>query len=468
MMPSYRPEPFHALVCETLERVVSGEIRKVMLFAPPQHGKSQIASVMFPAFYAGVLPDNPMIITSYAASLAEDKSRQVREIVTGSDYQEVFPGIALKEDSKAVGLWKIAGHRGQMLAVGVGGAITGHPGLLGLIDDPFENWKSSQSQTIREDVWNWYQTTFRTRIWEGGAIILIMTRWHEFDLAGMILNSPGAEEWTVLRLPALAESQQIRDKNNLACAIPAGLPDPLDREEGEPLTPKRFSLKYMLELKRDVGTLAWNAEYQGAPRAPEGNRIKRSWFDIVEDIPSGPHIYRIRAWDKAATARSEDKNADYTAGVLIAYDELYDLFYIEDIFHGQWGIKERDDEIDRAALKDYVLYGSGMVVTNPVIIWHEQEPGASGKQAALAMNARLRQYPVFCEVSSGSKQVRAEPFIAAAEGRRVKIKRARWNDEYLNELADFPNGAHDDMIDATSLGYNKLILRVKKKLMRVY
>src|SRR5262249_2639319 len=155
--------------------------------APPQHGKSQLVSIHLPACWLGRRPDDPIIFSSYAASLAESKSRQARRIVESDEFARLFPGITTSRESRAVNNWEISGHRGGMLAVGVGGPVTGHGGMLGIIDDPLENWEQAQSETIREKLWEWWRTTFRPRIWEGGSIVLVMTRWHEDDLAGRLL-----------------------------------------------------------------------------------------------------------------------------------------------------------------------------------------------------------------------------------------------------------------------------------------
>ncbi len=217
--PFYVADPAHALIARTLDAVVLGQISRLMIFAPPQHGKSHLASVSLPAFWLGRRPEAPVILSSYAASLAESKSRQARYLVESTEFQGLFPGIATRRDSRAVDHWELENHRGGLLAAGVGGPITGHGALLGIIDDPLENWEQAQSWTIREKIWDWYRTTFRTRIWEGGAIVLIMTRWHEGDLAGRLLADQASER-TVLRLPAVAESQQDRDANNKRLGLP--------------------------------------------------------------------------------------------------------------------------------------------------------------------------------------------------------------------------------------------------------
>lgn len=437
----YVVEPAHALIAATLDKVVAGEIRRLMIFAPPQHGKSELASVRLPAYWLGRRPDDPIILVSYAASLAESKSRQTRQIVESSEFGVLFPGIQTQPDSRAIDHWHLNGRRGGMLAAGVGGAITGHGAVLGIIDDPLENWQESQSATVRETAWEWYRTTFRTRVWEHGAIVLIMTRWHEEDLAGRLLAEQ-ASEWTVLRLPALAETQAERDEANRLLGLPQDQPDPLGRQPGEPLCPRRFSLEALQSLKRDVGSLGWGSQYQGVPRAPEGNLFKRGWFPVVESAPY--EARRIRYWDKSATAGG----GDFTVGLLLAWSS--GVYFIEDMVRGQWSSGERDAIIKKTADADARRYRHG------VGIWMEQEPGSSGKDSAAAATRLLAGHYIRHDRPTGSKEVRAQPFASQAEGGNVRLVRASWNTAYLDELTSFPNGAHDDAVDASSGAFAKL------------
>jgi len=441
--PRYLAERAHELIGETLDRVVAGELRRLMIFAPPQHGKSELASVRLPAYWLGRRPEDPVIIASYGASLAESKSRQARGILEGGEYGRVFPGIGTRQSSRAVQRWELEGHRGSLLAVGVNGPVTGHGAMLGIIDDPFENWKQAQSLVQRENVWEWYQTTFRTRIWEGGAIILIMTRWHEDDLAGRLLrHRPG--EWRVLRLPALAEGQAERDENNRRLGLPQGEADPLGREADEPLCPQRFSKAALLSLKADVGTRGWAAEYQGSPRPGEGLLFRREWFGVVDALPAGCRF--VRYWDKAG---SEGKG-DFTAGLLLAVapDGKY---YVVDVVRGQWSAAGREKIIRQTAKLDQERFGF-------VTIWLETEGGSSGKESSENTIGRLAGFAVHAEHPSGSKEVRAEPFRAQAEVGNVLLLRGAWNWAYLEELAAFPNGEHDDQVDTSSGAFNKLAL----------
>jgi len=440
--PGYVAEPAHELMAATLDKVVAGEITRLMVFAPPQHGKSELTSVRLPAYWLGTRPGDPVLLTSYAASLAESKSRQARAIVESQEFARLFPKVSTRRDSRSVSHWELAGERGGLLAVGVGGPVTGHGGLLGIIDDPFENWEQAQSQTIRDKVWEWYRTTFRTRIWEGGAIVLIMTRWHEDDLAGRLLAQQ-AGQWTVVRLPALAETQAERDENNKRLGLPMGQPDPLGRPPGEPLTPRRFSLAALLALKADVGSLGWAAEYQGTPRRPDGNRFKRPWFPVVAAAPAVAQ--RIRYWDKAGT---EDGGA-FTVGVLVALG-ADGVFYIEDVVRGQWSAYNREQVILQTAELDRRR--------GPVVTWLEQEPGSGGKDSAYDTVRNLAGYPVFLDRVSGDKETRAEPFAAQAEAGNVRLVAGPWNAGYIERVTGFPNERYKDEVDASAGAVNKLRL----------
>lgn len=440
---SYRADPVHELIAAYLDRVVAGELHRLMIFAPPQHGKSQLVSVHLPAFWLGRRPDDPVIITSYGADLAESKSREARDLVTGYEFRQVFPEVRLADDSRAVNEWMLAKpHRGKVVAAGVGGPVTGRGGLLGIIDDPHANWEQAQSLTMRNRIWDWYKGTFRTRIWEHGAIVIVLTRWHEDDLAGRLLSDQ-ASEWTVLRLPALAETQEQRDAVAQRWGLVGGQLDPLGREPNEPLAPSRFSRQALLSIQRDVGTLVWSAEYQGSPTQPEGTMFKRAWFKIVNSSPLREGDW-VRYWDKAAT---EDGGA-YTCGVLMQR-AINGKLYVVDLVRGQWSEFERETVIKQTAELDRDRYGL-------VNIWTEQEPGSGGKDSALATIRNLTGFAARADRPTGDKAVRANPLAAQAEAGNVHLVRAYWNSSYLDELAAFPNSKYKDQVDASSGALSKL------------
>lgn len=256
---------------------------------------SAATSEKFPAFWLGKRPNDSVIIASYGAELAEEKSRKVRDLVESDAYTNLFgrratqdaSPVEINAASRAVYKWHLAApYRGGVRSGGVEGPITGFPSKLGIIDDPVKDMKEAQSPTIRESVWTWYRSVFRTRVNEGGAIIIIMTRWAEQDLVGKLLADAEDNEWTVLRFTALAETQEERDRNNQFLRLPVGLPDPLGREPGEPLAPGRFSREELLKIRRDVGPIIWGALYDSVPRQREGGMFKRDWFSkTVTAIP---------------------------------------------------------------------------------------------------------------------------------------------------------------------------------------
>ena len=434
--PGYVAEPAHALIAQRLEAVIRGNIRRLMIFAPPQHGKTELVSVRFPAFWLANRPDDPVMLASYGATLAYAKSWESRSVVESPAFGNLFE-IGTDRASRARDHWRIDGHRGQMVAAGVGGPITGHGAMLGIIDDPIENWEQAQSQTIRDKHWDWFRSTFRTRIWEEGAIVLVMTRWHEDDLAGRLLQDQG-QDWAVLRLPAVAETQKERDESHRLLGLEAGQPDPLRRKPGDPLCPHRFSKKALAQIRRDVGSQAWHAEYQGVPRAPEGNRFKRAWFVLVDAAPT--EARRVRYWDKAGTAGG----GAYTAGVRMAVAD--GLFYVENVVRGQWSAGERERIIRQTAELD------GMDVTQIV----EQEPGSGGKESAEATVRNLAGYAVRADRVTGDKDVRIEPLAAQAEAGNLRVVRGPWNGAYIDEMCAIPSGQYRDQGDASAGAFNHL------------
>ena len=249
------------LLCHTLEAVERGDIRRVIVTMPPRHGKSEVVSKHLPAWYLGLHPDREVILTSYSAELAQDHSRVAREVLREQG-PPVF-GVSVAQDSAAVNRWGIEGHRGGMIAVGIGGSITGRGAHLAIIDDPFKGPEDSHSPTQRKRVIDWYRTVLRTRLAPGGAIIVIHTRWHKGDLVGHLLAEAevGGEQWTVIDLPAIAEEGDL-----------------LGRAPGAPLWPERFPLADLQELQRTLTTYWWQAVYQQKPGDPEGHQFKREYF----------------------------------------------------------------------------------------------------------------------------------------------------------------------------------------------
>ena len=381
---------------------------------------SESATVRYPIHRIQQDPALRVIVGAYNQRLASSFSRKARRVA-------VQVGIPFAADRKATEDWETE-EGGGLRAVGVGSGVTGAGGHLIVIDDPVKSRQEAESQSYRDRVWDWYRDDLYTRLEPKGAMVLIQTRWHVDDLAGRILASEDGPNWTVLRLPALAEEG-----------------DPLGRPVGAALCPDRYDETALAKIRTVLGSRSFAALYQGSPRAAEGGAIKTAFIQYVDAVPRA--ATRIRYWDKAATERG--KGGDASAGVLMARDDK-GLFYVEDVVVGQWSALERDQVIRQTAERDRQRYGG------EVSIWGEQEPGSGGKESAEAMVRLLAGHPIATERSTGSKEVRAQPFAAQCEAGNVKMLRGPWNADYISELSMFPMGDHDDQVDASSGAFNKL------------
>lgn len=409
--------PYLAHIRQHLDRVTSGEIKRLILTVPPRHGKTEMTTVRYPVWRLERNPELRVIVGAYNQILANKFSRKARRIAVQR--------MPLSNDRVAVEDWE-TGRGGGIRAVGVGSGITGVGADLLIVDDPTKSREEAESETYRERCWDWYTDDLYTRLEPGGAVILIMTRWHADDLAGRILASEDAPNWTVVNLPAIAEEN-----------------DPLGRELGQALCPERFDEEALAGIKTVLGSYSFNALYQGKPSAREGGMFKRAWLQIVKASPV--EGTRVRYWDKAGTAGGGAR----TAGVLMS-KSAEGIFYVEDVVKGQWSAGEREAVIKQTTQLDGQKYG-GRVET-----WVEQEPGSGGKESAEATIRNLAGYIVRAENVTGSKEVRAEPYAAQCEAGNVRLIEGPWNASYIEELASFPTGAFLDQCDASSGAFNKL------------
>lgn len=405
---------------QELDRVTRGEIDRLILTVPPRHGKSEMVTVRYPAWVLEQDPDKRVIVGSYNQTLANKFSRKTRNIVRQR--------VVLSTERAAADDWEIE-NGGGYRAVGVGAGVTGMGADLIIIDDPVKNRAEANSQAYRDRVWDWYTDDLYTRLEPGGAIICIMTRWHEDDLAGRLLLSEDAASWHVVNLPALAEDDDL-----------------IGRKPGAALCPERYDENALARLKKVLGN-SFYALYQQRPTAPEGDFFKRQWFEIVKAIPANCAF--VRYWDKAGTAG----DGDYTAGVLMARSQD-DRFFVGDVVRGQWAATERENIIKQTAELDRQRYGH-------VVTWWEQEPGSGGKESAEATSRNLAGFSGYFERVTGDKMTRAEPLAAQAGAGNVKLLQGPWNAGYLSELTTFPNGLHDDQIDGSSGAFNKLAQSVR-------
>ena len=395
-----------------LRSLTDGRINRLMLFLPPRHGKTEMTTIRYSAWRLERDPSRRVIIGAYNQTIANKFSRKIRKIAM-TRRVPIDPKRTASEE------WETL-DGGGLRAVGVGAGITGMGGDLIVIDDPVKNREEANSITYRDRVWQWYTDDLYTRLEPGGQMILIMTRWHEDDLAGRILASEDATNWHVVSLPAIAESD-----------------DMLGREIGDALCSDRYDLEALNSIKTAIGSRAFAALYQQRPIEQEGGMFKRSWFKFVDAAPGGR---TVRYWDKGATAGGGDP----TSGVKMS--ENNGRYFVENVISGQWGTNERDDVMLQAAHMD----------GHSVVLWIEQEPGSSGKDAFTYLAQKFSGYALHPDKVTGSKEIRVEPYAAQCEAGNVYLVRGSWNAAYIDQLCSFPNGAHDDMVDGSSGAFSKL------------
>lgn len=426
------------LIAGVLQRVADDELKRVMFFLPPRHSKTETISRLFMAYYLARHPDRWGGLASYAAELAHSISRDARELF-------VHGGGTIADDAGTIRRWRSIGPGGEaaggMWAAGVGGAMTGQGFHLGLIDDPVKNAEEAASAIIGRRNQNWYRSTFYTRAEPGAALVVVQTRWPgPGDLAGWLLEQEKVddeqpERWHVVSLEAVKEKEPMQVP--VSCTL-----EPDTRKEGEALCPERYPLERLVRIRARLTAFFWLALFQQRPVPREGGMLKRVWFPIV---PAMPHdvTAEIRFWDQAATPGG----GDWTSGCRMARTAK-GLFIIRDMVRGQWSSGERDKRIRQTAMLD----GAEVPIAG------EQEPGASGKDAAAAFIKLLTGFAVSVRPSTGDKTVRAGPLASAAEVGNVAMLVGDWNEPVLNQLAEFPYGKHDDDVDSIAGAFNKCSL----------
>lgn len=474
--PDYEIKWFHTVIADILDRVVRGLLpksdpdylpdapKRVIINMPPRNGKSELASRRMPAYALGRIPNLEIIATSYGADLATRMNRDVQTIIDSAEYARLFPETRLNNSnvrSVAYGqplrnsdIFEVVKHRGVYKSAGIGGAITGMGMRLGIVDDPIKNRDEAESEVYREKIWDWFTSTFYTRLMPFGAIVIMMTRWHDDDLVGRLLelekSDSKADKWLVIDFPA------IRDIEPDAAADPHAFEarklDP--RSLGDVLWPERYPLE-ILETMRVLNPDDFEALQQQRPVKPGGDLFPREKFVILDEITVFEDWEIVRYWDKAATA---DGGA-YTAGVLMAYDpqRRYGVnFIVIDVQRVQYDPFAREKLIKQTAQLDTHRFRND---PTRFTIWLEQEPGSGGKESALnTVIFTLPGYSVEYEAVTGEKSVRWKPYSAQVKAGNIGLLAGEYVQTYLNELSRLPAGKYKDQADASAGAFNKLAL----------
>lgn len=435
-----KPAPHHQLIINKLQQVQDGHIKRLMLFLPPGSAKSTYSTINFPPFYMQANPNKLVICASHAGDLAERFGRKVRNIIAEDSYKDLL-GVELKTDSKAAGRFETT-NNAELYAVGVGGSVTGRRGDLGIIDDPVKGRTEADSESVRDKLWEWYKSDFRTRLKPEAAIVIIQTRWHEDDLSGRILP----DDYDGRSGPVMARDGETWEVISLP--MEAGENDALGRKPGELLWPDWFTPQWVEQEKRSQGPRNWNSLYQQNPTPDDGTLFKRDDINWYKRKPKNLKYYITG--DYAVT----EDDGDFTE-ILVWGVDARDEVYLVDAFKG------KVDSLD--------------VVENLVDLIEEYGPMCSVAESGVIRRAieplikkRMRKRKVFTRLewlpTTGDKVAMSRGFQAMTQLGVIHFPIKDWAESLVGQLIKFPAGRHDDGVDACGLlgRYMDKIWKAKK------
>jgi predicted phage terminase large subunit-like protein len=412
--------PHHQLIAEKLDQVAAGDLRRLIISMPPRHGKSEMASVLFPAYWLGLNPIKQIIHVSYAAALSNEFARRVRSIVRDDpQYRRLFPEVALDPERQRLDDWKLTAG-GGFKSIGVQGGISGHGADLLIIDDPVKEG-DEKSLTTLQAVFDWYLSAARTRLSPGAAVVVIMTRWHPLDLVGQLLElaerDPLADQWEQLTLPALA-----------------GENDPLGRAPGQALWPERFSEQDLISI-RSLSERYFEALFQQNPQVTDAPMF------LAEDFHRAPvgsvSDYKNCVWT-FDLAMTEGNRADYNVFGRWAFVDG-DLYLLEvRRFRAQW------PEVKNALLAVAEAYPSDLLVFPNEFL---ELVALQMLRSEYGLAGRVKAQPL-----DGDKVARAQVLADFAKSGRVMVCSGPEGDAFVREHCQFPDLAqHDDCVDMSSV-----------------
>ena len=419
--PTFIEGKHHKDMAAAFEEVANGTCKRLIINMPPRHTKSEFASYLLPAWFLGKYPQKKVIQTSHTAELAVGFGRKVRNLVDSDVYKSIFPGVGLQADSKAAGRWA-TNKGGDYFAIGVGGAVTGKGADILIIDDPHSEQEAALAETnpeIYDKTYEWYTSGPRQRLQPGGAIIIVMTRWSKKDLTGRVVKADierEGEGWRVIEFPALFE-------------------------DDTPLWPEFWSREELEALRNELPTGKWQAQYMQAPTSDVSAIIKREWWQYwQEDVPPSCEFI-IQSWD---TAFLKTERSDYSACT------TWGVFYQDDdtgrpqaniILLNAFKKRMEFPELKQKAVEEYKEWNPDSLIV---------EAKASG--APLVFELRAMGLPVqeYTPSKGNDKISRLNAVADIFASGRVWVPGTRWADELVEEVASFPSGEHDDLVDSMS------------------
>ncbi len=438
--PNTIQTPALDLIDEALVEAMNTPDARLIISMAPQEGKSVRVANDFPVWCLTQNPELRIVTASYGQGLANRNGRAVRNRIVA--HPEL--GLTIARDNGSVSEWTLAGHQGGLLSVGIGAGVTGRPADLIIIDDPVKDQKDADSAVVRQNTWDWWTSTASTRLAPGASVVMILTRWHEDDLAGRMMAAEDGNVWKFINIPAVADHNP--DK---------GETDPLGREPGEFLqSTRRRTVAQWNSIMKRVGSRVWNALYQGRPSASEGNMFKRDeWMrydkplwtkheDGTCTIPIGSGRL-LMSWDMAF---KDTKNSDFVVGQL--WMHRGPNAYLLDQVRGRMNFTDSKKAVKR------------MIAKWPQCTVKLIEDKANGTAILDVLKA---EYPGFIAITPHeSKEARASAVTPFVESSNVYLPEATvcpWIDSLIDEAASFPNATHDDQVDCLTQALNRIFIR---------
>jgi len=412
--PEFIAGEHHRIIANKLERVASGELKRLIINMAPRHTKSEFASFLFPAWMMGKKPNMKIIQATHTTELAVGFGRKTKNLIERDDYKAIFD-VKLAADSKASGRWD-TDRGGMYYAVGVGSNLAGRGGDLVIIDDPHSE-QTAMSNSGFDDAWDWYTGGPRQRLQPGGSIVVVMTRWHEKDLTGQLIRAqardPKSDQWEIVELPAIMPS-------------------------GKSCWPEYWPIDELEKVKASIPPSKWNAQYQQDPTGDDNSILKREWWKIWEKEKIPPLQYVIQSYD---TAFSKKETADYSAittwGVFYPNESGAPALMLLDVQKGRWDFPE----LKAIALEQYKF-------------WEPETVIIEAKASGMPLTHELRQtgIPVvnFTPSRGNDKISRAHAIAPLFESGMIWAPDEQWAHELIEECAAFPNGEYDDLVDSTT------------------
>jgi predicted phage terminase large subunit-like protein len=425
MQADYKVGKHHRRLANLLMDIAAGNKDRVCVNMPPRHGKSQMVSIYFPAWFLGKYPNKKVLMVSHTTDLAVDFGRKVRNIIDSDAYKLVFPNVGLAADSKSAGRWS-TGAGGEYFACGVGSALAGRGADLLLVDDPHnEQDIINGNYDVFDKAYEWFTYGARTRLMPGGRVAIVQTRWHQNDLTGRVTNdmrmNEGSDQYEVIEFPAIVDAEQ---------------PDGTTVQK--PLWPEFFDMTALLRTKASMPVFQWNAQYQQNPTAEEASVVKRDWWKLWEKEDPPKCEYVIMALDAAAESHNR---ADFTAlttwGVFLNEAEgCHNIILLN-------SIKRRVEfpELKKLALEEYKDWEPDAFIV---------EKKSSG--TALYQELRRMGMPVgefTPHRGSGDKLARLNSVADIVASGLCWVPDTRWAEEVVEEIAGFPFMSNDDLVDST-------------------